>query len=201
MDADQERRFGDWLHEHGIEGRRRVVRATAEGILVSKFEPGFAAHLHDVLDRVAQLLDAAAVAAHYRALAGADAGSARVATWHQAAVALLARATETGIVSKDEAAEVEAGVDSVAALLDSVLWSGPACGADWMPSAAEQTAFAEALERMDDANSLFTRHYGDFEGAPVENHCPGARVARRLLEQAWTICTAATEAATPTLPA
>ena len=51
------------------------------------------------------------------------------------------------------------------------------------------TAYAEALARMDDDSSIFTRYYGDFEGRRVENHCPGARVARRLIAQAWGICT------------
>jgi hypothetical protein len=63
---------------------------------------------------------------------------------------------------------------------------------DWQPRDSEREAFADALARMEDANSLFTRFYGDFEGRRVENHCPGAAVARGLLQQAWDICTAPT---------
>ena len=89
----------------------------------------------------------------------------------------------------DQRAEVQAGVDSVAALLDSVLWTTPLLGVDWRVSAGEEAAFADAVLRMDDEQSLFTRYYGEFEGRHVENHCPGAQVARRLFAQAWAICT------------
>lgn len=190
MDAEELERFHRWLREQGIDEFRRVVRATPGAILVSKFPEGFAAHLHESIDRLDQLFDDEAVARDAAAIGGAEPTTARVQCWHRAVLGILQRAVEAGTVTARERAEVEAGVDSVAALLDTALWSGPAWGdAGWQTSAAEVTAFEDVLARMDESDGLFTRYYGTFEGAPVENHCPGVVVARRLLEQAWKICT------------
>ncbi len=92
------------------------------------------------------------------------------------------------MLTADEQAEVRAGIDSVAALLDSILWSGPVAGADYAILPGESDAYVEAVARMDEG-AMFTRFYGLFEGRRVENHCPGAQFARLLLAQAWTLCT------------
>ena len=42
MEQQTAQRFEAWLAERGIEGERRRVRESPEGILVSKFAPGFA---------------------------------------------------------------------------------------------------------------------------------------------------------------
>ena len=91
-------------------------------------------------------------------------------------------------LDRDQLAEIRAGTDSVAALLDSVLWSSPHVGDSYTPSESEQVAFAEAIARMDAHAGIFTRYYGTFEGARVENYCPGAQFARTLLAQAWAVC-------------
>jgi hypothetical protein len=183
MDQGQ---FQAWLRERGVEGSRRVVRESADVILVSKFPAGFAARLHDALDRLPELFQAERLVTHTTAATGI----ARVEAWRLAVDALVRELGPQRDLSLDEVNEIQAGVDSVAALLDSVLWSSPTVGAPWQASQGERQAFAEALERMDDESSIFTRYYGDFEGKRVENHCPGAQVARRLFQQAWQACTA-----------
>jgi hypothetical protein len=193
MDGAELARFPDWLHEQGIEGPRRIVRTTPSTILVSKFPEGFAAHLHEAIDRLDVLFDDASVARDVAALAEVEPAVQRVQTWHRAVLAILESAVDGGAVTPKERAEVEAGVDSVAALLDTALWSGPTWeDRDWRPAPGEVSAFDDALVRMDEADGLFARYYGTYEGVPVENHCPGVSVARRLLRQAWSICAGTT---------
>jgi hypothetical protein len=177
--------FEAWLREQGIEGPRRIARESNDAILVSKFEPGFAARLYAALERVPELFDAGCIAARYGAQPGT---TPRVEAWRRAVNALLDDLGPGRGLDRDQLAEIRAGTDSVAALLDSVLWTCPLLGAEWQPSPAECEARADALARMDDESSIFTRYYGDFEGKRVENHCPGAPVARRLFAQGWEIC-------------
>ena len=181
--AERETTFVDWLAERGIEGRR-LVRESGDAILVSKFEPGFAARLYEALDRVPELFDEAAVRRRYSAL---PPETSRVEAWRLAINALLADLGPARGLDPDQLAEIRAGTDSVAALLDSCLWTAPTVGSDWQPSTAEREACADALARMEDESSIFTRYYGEFEGKRVENHCPGTPVARKLFAQAWAI--------------
>lgn len=180
-----EQQFAAWLQTRGIETPRRIVRASESVILVSKFEPGFAARLLDAVDCIPELFDAEVIRRGYLARPGEP----RVEAWRLSVAALLDQLGPPRGLDRDQLAEIRAGTDSVAALLDSALWSGPTVGDDWAPSAAELDAYADALARMDDDSSIFTRYYGDFDGRRVENHCPGAQVARRLIAQAWAICT------------
>ncbi len=185
MDEAEHARFERWLLDRGITEPRRVSRESADVILVSKFEPGFAARLHEAIDRLPELFDAIRIHDRY----AAKRGLSRVEAWRVSVAEMLSEFGPGRGLDHDQLAEIRAGTDSVAALLDSALWSGPTVGDGWRPSAAEERAYAEALARMDDDSSIFTRYYGDFEGRRVENHCPGARVARRLIAQAWGICT------------
>ncbi|MGE3076907.1 MAG: hypothetical protein AB7N24_07305 [Dehalococcoidia bacterium] len=155
-------------------------------ILVSKFEPGFAARLHEAVDRLPELFDEAAIASRY---GGAPPEGNRTEAWRTAVGGLLSEIGPLRGLDQDQLAEIQAGVDSVAGLLDSVLWSGPTVGDQWSPGDSERAAFEEAKARMDDESSIFTRYYGEFDGRRVENHCPGALIARRLFEEAWNICT------------
>lgn len=186
MDVVRLSRFRAWLADGGFDEPRRVVRETNGTILVSKFETGFAARLHDAVDRIPELFDAELVARRYRE---ASAGVTRTEAWRTGLEALLAEVGPERDLDRDQLAQIQAGIDSVAALLDSVLWTSPLRGADWVVSEADRMAYADARARMDDEAGMFTRFYGEFEGARVENHCPGAQVARRLFEQAWKICT------------
>lgn len=180
-----EQQFNAWLGTRGIETPRRVVRVSDTVILVSKFEPGFAARLLDAIDRIPELFDKETIRHRY----SAQANVSRVEAWRLAVASLLDELGPPRGLDRDQLAEIRAGTDSVAALLDSALWSGPLVSDAWSPSESEREAYADAIARMDDSSSIFTRYYGDFDGRRVENHCPGAQVARRLIAQAWDIGT------------
>jgi hypothetical protein len=186
VDEDREKRLQAWLADRGVEGSRRIVRETNGVILVSKFAAGFAARLHDAVERVPEMFDASVFNQH----SASRPGLVRVEAWRVGLEGLLAEVGLGRGLDREQIAEVQAGVDSVAALLDSILWSGPVVGIAWAASEAERAAFADAQAKMSDESSIFTRFYGEFEGFRVENHCPGAQVARRLFAQAWEICTA-----------
>lgn len=182
-------RFAAWLAELGPDvAGRRPVRVTAREILVSKVEEGFAARLHQSLAALGTLLGREAVANRYSELARQSPAATRVAIWQAAVRSLLADAVSDGLVPPEARREVEIGVESVAALLDTILWSEPAVGADYRPGAGEISAYADALTKMNEDSGLFTRFYGEFEGKPVVNHCPGIATARQLLGDGWAIC-------------
>jgi hypothetical protein len=184
-----EERLQDWLAElPGVSGARRVVRHDEARVLVSKFEPGFAAQLFEVLGRVPELLSETAVRKAYDELAAGRGGTPRVALWHHAIEGLLdVRSAEAGLSAK-QLAEIRAGLDSVAAVMDTVLWSTPLAGSAYEPSASEIEAYQDVLADAEGDGGIFTRFYGTFEGAAVVNHCPAAQIARLLLAQAWTVC-------------
>lgn len=189
--------FAGWIA--GIVGteQRRIVRRVRRRILVSKFEEGFAPRLLERLAGLDALTDLNQVEAAFAAWCVKEPDTSRVAAWRQALLGLLdAAAAERGF-SPVEIAEVRVGIDSVAALLDTVLWSSPAVGGSFTPRPGEVAAYRDALAQMEATPGIFTRIYGSFEGARVENHCPGAMVARRLLAQGWQICTGT---APPTYP-
>src|SRR5579883_1094724 len=124
MTAPSDRRFEGRLAAavDGLDGRR-VVRRDANRILVSKFEDGFAAALHASLTRVPELFDLGSVEAKYLTLAVAEPRLRRAETWHLAMQRLLADLGAARGLAAEQQAQVRAGVDSVAALLDSILWS------------------------------------------------------------------------------
>lgn len=181
--------FAEWLRDHaGVAESRRIARRDSQRMLVSKFPEGFAGHLHEALARLPELFETTAVTAAHCALTSKP-GVRRVEAWHESILGLLRNLGSERNLSPDEQAEIRAGIDSVAALLDSILWTSPLTGAPYAPAAAETEAYREAISRMDAPDGMFTRFYGVFEGLRVENHCPGAPFARKLLAQAWTICT------------
>ncbi|MQC27762.1 MAG: hypothetical protein DWG74_01615 [Chloroflexi bacterium] len=181
-----------WLVEtRGIDRPRRIVRVDDERILVSKFEPGFAARLHELLDLMPELFDEASVVAAYEARASAaPPETPRTAAWHDAMHTVLRAAGERHAIPDLRQAEVRTGIDSVYAVLDSVLWSTPTVGdGGYEPARGEISAYRDGLDRLEPTADLFTRHYGEFDGRDVVNHCPGASFARLMLEQAWRACT------------
>lgn len=180
-----------WIHDDlGIEEYRRVVRVTDDEILVSKFEHGFAASLHELLDRIPELFDEAAVVASYRQLATTlPADTPRVDAWHGAMHRALAAAGDRLQVDDMRLAEVRTGIDSVRAVMEAVLWSGPAVSDAYQPRSGEIQAYRDGLALLADGRDIFTRYYGDFADHPVRNHCPGAAFARLMLAHAWLACT------------
>ena len=181
-----------WLVDaHGVDRPRRIVRADAERMLVSKFEPGFAARLHELLELMPELFDEAAVVAAYDEHARmAPPGTLRTAAWHAAMHARLRAAGDRHAIPDLRQAEVRTGIDSVYAVLDSVLWTAPRVGdGGYSPAPGEIAAYRDGLDRLAPERDLFTRHYGLFEGRDVVNHCPGASFARAMLAHAWRACT------------
>jgi hypothetical protein len=179
-----------WLDEQGVEGTRRLVRLDDGEALVSKFEPGFSARLHDLLDLLPGLFDESRVLEAYRSEADASPpGTRRVDAWHRAMHRSLAEAGTRLEVPDVRLAEVRTGIDSVRAVLEAVLWSDPTLDAAYEPREGERQAYVEGLAALADERDIFTRYYGTYQGRAVRNHCPGAAFARRMLAHAWRACT------------
>ncbi|MCY3881387.1 MAG: hypothetical protein OXG61_04635 [Chloroflexi bacterium] len=185
-----EDRLRRWLaSEHGTAGPRRLAREDDDRLLVSKFPPGFIARVSEAVERLGILADPDPLAAATASRASHHPRESRVENWRAAACDLVReRADECGLTDED-AELVTTGIESVAALMQAVLWSGPVVGDLYEPAEAERDAYRDALARTDASGDIFTRHYGAFEGRAVVAHCPGAPYARALLESAWRACT------------
>ena len=187
---DFERSLLDWLHNvRGIAEPRRLVRVDEDEALISKFEPGFAARLHELLRLMPDLFDEATVVANTERVMTAMPEASRMTAWHTAMHEALARAGEQHAVPDLRLAEVRTGIDSVRAILETVLWTEPLCGDAYTPAPGEVEAYREAFVELADGRDIFTRYYGMFDGRAVRNHCPGAAYARVLLAQAWRAVT------------
>ncbi|MGD9892701.1 MAG: hypothetical protein AB7R89_08185 [Dehalococcoidia bacterium] len=183
-------RLNHWLrHEVGAEEPRRVVSRSNDRVLVSKFAAGFAEHLRESLDHRADLFDPGAVATAYARQVARAPDIPKVEVWRLAMSEMLADRNGTYPLSPAQQAEVQAGVDSVAAVLASVIWSAPTAGEPFRPQTGEREAYRDALARLGSTAGPFTRRYGVFDGAQVVNHCPGAPYARMLLALGWLVCT------------
>jgi predicted GIY-YIG superfamily endonuclease len=190
-----------WLRDElGLDEYGRVVRENETTVVVSKFEAGFSQELFATVDRLPELFDDAVVAAEYGSIAeryvatGEDPLRTRV--WREASEAVLNRAADARGIDARQRLFVLPGIESVQAILDTILWTGPTVLQAFEPSAGERQALEEfqALASHDPAEAgrdVFTRFYGVLDGRRVENYCPGAPYGRRLVAQAWRICTAA----------
>lgn len=177
-----------WINDNlGIEGTRRLVRDDGHEALVSKFDEGFAAGVHELIALMPELFEESSVVAAYEREAAA--GGLRLDAWHRAMHAMLRAAGEREGISDLRQAEVRTGIDSVYAILGTALWSDPTVDEAFTPGNGERVAYLEALESLSDGRDIFTRVYGRFEGRMVVNHCPGASFARVMLAQGWTACT------------
>ncbi len=191
MSAPLEQRLKRWLREElGIEDPRRVVRASSERILVSKVAPDFALDLLQLLELTPELFEETRVLEACEARARcSDAATPRSENWRAALHELLSKIGTLRGIPDERLAEIRVGIDSVFAVLESVLWTHPTLSDLYVPDAGEITAYRECVSRFDRDHDLFTRTYGYFEGRRVENRCPGATLARTLLAQAWRACT------------
>ncbi|MEE9278950.1 MAG: hypothetical protein V3V67_02130 [Myxococcota bacterium] len=183
--------LNSWLREElGIEESRRVVRSNERRIVVSKVDAELAPDLFQLVELTPELFDPARVdAAHRERAVRVDPATPRAENWRAAMQELLQAAGRRHDIHDARPAEVRVGIDSVFAVLESVLWSHPSLGESWTPHEGENAAFRECLSRLDPARDLFRRYYGHFAGRSVENHCLGAALARELLEGAWRACT------------
>jgi hypothetical protein len=90
------------------------------------------------------------------------------------------------------------GIESVQAILDTILWTAPAIADDYNPNRGEVEAYKDfECGNLGAGRDPFTRYYGQLDGRRVENYCPGAQFGRRLVAQAWKICTRAPSATSP----
>ncbi len=193
-----EKRLQSWFaSEHGIAEPRRLARADAESLLVSKFPPGFIARVGQTVERLALVTTPDPLAAACVERARRHPHEPRVECWRAAASDLVRERAAACGLGDDDAELVTAGIESVAAVMRAILWSDPRAGAPRPPVDGERAAWRDALAGMDgtdgrdgeDSRDLFTRHYGAFEGRAVVAYCPGAPYARALLESAWRACT------------
>ncbi|MFN8638513.1 MAG: hypothetical protein U0360_03440 [Dehalococcoidia bacterium] len=182
----------NWLErEVGVAEWRRLARLDEDSALVSKFQEGFAPQLHALLEALPELVDESAVLEAYgEAASTAAPGTLRTEAWARAMHSLLARAcVRLGIPeTADQQSFVRVGVDSVRALLESVLWTSPAVDEAYVPAPGERAAYLD-ITRAFAGRDFFTRNYGIFEDHIVQNHCPGAAYGRVFLAQAWRACT------------
>jgi hypothetical protein len=181
-----------WLKEAlGLDEYRRVVRESDTTVVISKFPPGFTQELFATMDALPDLLEDATVAAEYDRIAAEHAArgeaSLRTQVWRDASEALLERLGRERGLSAESLHHVLPGIESVQAVLDTILWSAPTITDDYKPAAGEIEAYEEFV--ADESGRIFTRFYGDLAGRSVENYCPGSQFARRLVAQAWRICT------------
>lgn len=187
-----EARLRDWLRDDvAVPDWRRLARLDETTALVSKFEAGFAPQLHALLEGLPELIDEHSVLEAYARTASAAApGSTRVEVWDRAMRTVLGRAcARLGIPeTADQQSFVRVGVDSVRALLESILWTSPTIDEQYEPASGERAAYLD-VTRAFAGRDFFTRNYGLFEDHLVQNHCPGSAYARIMLAQAWRACT------------
>ena len=171
--------FEAWLE--GLLGPghgRRPAAVSRERIVLSKVPPGLPGSVLDAVDRIPAL----ALPAALHLLAPPGIGGLRA--WRAAADRALEDALQAGEITDAGLAAIRVGIDSVEALLASCCWTDDG-SPGWAPGPAERAALAEASARLAPGrDGLFTRYYGEFERRPVEAHCPGAPVARRIFDAA-----------------
>lgn len=185
-----EDRLRRWLaSEHGIAEPRRLARVDDDRLLVSKFPPGFIARVGATLDRLDLLAEPDPLAAATADRARRFPGESSVEGWRAAACDLVRERAAARNLTDEDAELVTAGIESVAALMQAVLWSVPVAGEPREAAPGERAAYRDALARTEGSGDIFTRTYGSFEGRAVVAHCPGAPYARALLESAWRACT------------
>jgi len=190
-DTGFERRLLAWLHEDlGIPDARRIARLDEDEVLISKTDAGLAPALHALMDRLPELIDEASVLEAYRyEVAEASPGTSRLECWDRAMRGLVRRVCDERGIGDDGQMLVRVGIDSVRAVMESVLWTVPTVDdVAYEVHRAERAAYLDATRKMA-GHDLFTRHYGVFEGRGVLNHCPGSAYARLIAAQAWRVCT------------
>jgi hypothetical protein len=186
----------EWLRsERGLDEYRRIVRESEGTVVISKFEPGFSQELFATVDLLSELFEEHTVAERYLALvesyAARGESPSRTAVWREASESLLEELCTARGIDEHRRMFVLPGIESVQAVMDSILWSAPTIAErDYAPNPGEVEAFRE-FEGGPDERTLFTRYYGELDGKRVENYCPGAPFGRRLVAQAWNICTGA----------
>jgi hypothetical protein len=191
VDAAFERRLLEWLREDvGVADARRIARVDDAEVLISKTDARLAPALHALMDRLPELIDEASVLdAYEREGAAADPRATRLECWDRAMRSLVRRVCEARGIEEDGQALVRVGLDSVRAVMESVLWTVPTVDdKGYSAHRAERAAYRDAMRKMA-GHDLFTRHYGVFEARGVVNHCPGSQYARVIAAQAWRVCT------------
>jgi len=179
-----------WLRDDvGFLEFRRVARITADEVQLSKFEPGFLKYLFEVMTYFPDLFDDDAVCEAYSREATTAAPDAlRVATWAAASHRLLREAGERHGIPDAPLHEIRVGIDSVQAILESVLLSRPRVGDEYVPGARDIARYREMLASLRD-DQVFERYYGTFRGRAVRDYCPAVTYAYQMIAGAWRAST------------
>ena len=179
-----------WLrNDVGFLEFRRVARVTTDEVQLSKFEPGFLKYLFEVMTYFPELFDEDAVRdAYAREATTAAPDAPRVATWAAASHRLLHEAGERHGIPDAPLHEIRVGIDSVEAILDSILLSRPRVGDEYVPEARDVALYREMLASLRD-DQVFERYYGTFRGRAVRDYCPAITYAHQMIAGAWRACT------------
>ena len=183
-------KFEKWLKVHAeINEWRRIVRVEEETILVSKFKEDFAHTLHKSISQIPEFLELNIIKMQYQNSAIVNKNIHRTKNWYQAINTVVNSHQSKIILNKSRIAEIQAGIDSVYSILETILWTNPKIMDTYQPHEGEIIAYEDMLESMGKNTGIFTKYYGNYEGHKVVNYCPGATIAKTMLMQAWEVCT------------
>ena len=131
------REVEDWLRsELVLDGPRRIIRVGSDRVQISKVDRDFAAELHRLLAKLPELCSESRVLTAYaRRAQVASSETLRSENWRACMYELLSEAAARAGIPELRCAEVRAGIDSVFAVLESVLWSRPRLADDYVPAA------------------------------------------------------------------
>jgi hypothetical protein len=189
-DSINPEKFENWLKFHAqINEWRRIVRVDEETILVSKFKEDFSHALHTSISQIPDLLELNVIKMQYQNSAIISKDIQRTKNWYNAITAFVDSYQNKLKMDTNRIAEIQAGIDSVYSILETILWTNPKVMDIYKPHEGEIIAYKEILKSMEDNPGIFSKYYGNYEDHKVVNYCPGATIAKTMLTQAWEVCT------------
>ena len=182
--------FKKWLRlEAEINDWRRIVRVDDTTILISKFEEDFARNLHQSISQIPELLKLPIIKMQYTNSAMKNNNIERTKNWYHAVSYIIDSSLNKTNIDNNRVIEIQAGIDSIYSILETILWTSPKTMDTYKPHEGEITAYEDLLKSMENSHDIFTKYYGNYENRKVVNHCPGAIIAKTLITHAWEVCT------------